>query len=284
MSKQRRAAFRISIRLQKYIADAGIASRRAAEKLIMQGRVRVDGVTVEVMGCTVDSGSIVEVDGAVIKPVEDKVYIMLNKPPGYITTVKDQFGRQSVSDLIRGVGERVYPVGRLDYETSGLIILTNDGDLAFKLTHPSNETSKTYLATVKGTPNEEEMEALRSGIMIEDRKTSPAKVKVVALNCSKGQQGGQGTVPTGGQGTVPCLICTETGIKPSPVSREGEDISIIEITIHEGRNRQVRKMFEALGHPVLRLKRTGVGGIVLGDLKEGAWRKLNEAEIRELSK
>ncbi len=262
--------------MQKYIADAGIASRRAAEKLIMQGRVRVDGIAVEAMGCTVDNGSIVEVDGVVIKPVEDKVYIMLNKPPGYITTVKDQFGRQSVSDLIRGVGERVYPVGRLDYETSGLIILTNDGDLAFKLTHPSNETSKTYLATVKGTPNEEEMEALRSGIMIEDRKTSPAKVKVVALNCSKGLQGGQGTVP--------CLICTETDIKPSSGSHEGEDISIIEITIHEGRNRQVRKMFEALGHPVLRLKRTGVGGIVLGDLKEGAWRKLNEAEIRELSK
>ena len=187
----------------------------------------------------------VEVDGKAIGLEEELVYIMLNKPEGYVTTVKDQFDRKSVIDLIKGVGARVYPIGRLDYETSGLLLLTNDGDLTYKLTHPKHEVDKTYVATVKGIPNESEINNFEKGLYIEDYKTAPAKIKIVKKNIEK-------------------------------------NYAVCEIKIHEGRNRQVRKMCRAINHPVLRLRRAAMGKIVLKDLEVGQYRHLTKEEVAYL--
>ena len=233
------------IRLQKYIADSGVASRRKAEELILQGSVKVNGNVVMEMGIKVGDSDSVEVHGKVIKPESKKVYILLNKPSGYVTTVKDQFRRPTVLDLLKGVNERVFPVGRLDYETTGLLILTNDGDFTHKMTHPKHEIEKKYLVTVVGTPTKEEISSFESGLEIEDYVTSPAKLKI--LNSKERN-------------------CT------------------IEVTIHEGRNRQVRKMCDAIGHPVLSLKRISLGKVTLGDLQEGNWRELTHIEVKSLLK
>lgn len=233
------------IRLQKYIADSGVASRRKAEELILQGSVKVNGNVVMEMGIKVGDSDSVEVHGKVIKPESKKVYILLNKPSGYVTTVKDQFRRPTVLDLLKGVNERVFPVGRLDYETTGLLILTNDGDFTHKMTHPKHEIEKKYLVTVAGTPTKEEISSFESGLEIEDYVTSPAKLKI--LNSKERN-------------------CT------------------IEVTIHEGRNRQVRKMCDAIGHPVLSLKRISLGKVTLGDLQEGNWRELTKNEVASLIK
>lgn len=233
------------IRLQKYIADSGVASRRKAEELILQGSVKVNGNVVMEMGIKVGDSDSVEVHGKVIKPESKKVYILLNKPSGYVTTVKDQFRRPTVLDLLKGVNERVFPVGRLDYETTGLLILTNDGDFTHKMTHPKHEIEKKYLVTVAGTPTKEEISSFESGLEIEDYVTSPAKLKI--LNSKERN-------------------CT------------------IEVTIHEGRNRQVRKMCDAIGHPVLSLKRISLGKVTLGDLQEGNWRELTLNEVASLIK
>jgi 23S rRNA pseudouridine2605 synthase len=233
------------IRLQKYIADCGVASRRKAEELIQLGCVKVNGTVVTEMGTKVCDSDRVEVNGKVIKPESKKVYILLNKPSGYVTTVKDQFRRPTVLDLLKGVNERVFPVGRLDYETTGLLILTNDGDFTYKMTHPKHEMEKTYLATIMGVPTEEEISRFEKGLEIEDYITSPAKLKVISSK---------------------------------------ESTCVVEITIHEGRNRQVRKMCEKIGHPVLTLKRISIGNVTLGDLKEGSWRELTSSEIESLLK
>jgi 23S rRNA pseudouridine2605 synthase len=233
------------IRLQKYIADSGVASRRKAEELILQGSVKVNGNVVMEMGIKVGDSDSVEVHGKVIKPESKKVYILLNKPSGYVTTVKDQFRRPTVLDLLKGVNERVFPVGRLDYETTGLLILTNDGDFTHKMTHPKHEIEKKYLVIVAGTPTKEEISSFESGLEIEDYVTSPAKLKI--LNSKERN-------------------CT------------------IEVTIHEGRNRQVRKMCDAIGHPVLSLKRISLGKVTLGDLQEGNWRELTQNEVASLIK
>jgi 23S rRNA pseudouridine2605 synthase len=231
------------VRLQKFLAESGVASRRKSEEIIRQGLVFVNGQVVTEMGFKVGENDIVEINGRRIALEEKKVYIMLNKPTGYVTTVKDQFSRPSVIDLVKEVKERVYPVGRLDYDTSGLLILTNDGDFTYKLTHPKHETNKTYIAHIKGIPGKEEIQNFERGLKIEDYTTSPAKLKVL--------------------------------------SKLG-DGSEVEITIHEGRNRQVRKMCDAIGHPVIALKRIAIGGLTLGDLKEGSWRTLTEAEKEKL--
>jgi len=231
------------MRLQKYLSHAGIASRRKAEELIAQGRVCVNGVRVKDMGVKVSSNDIVEVDGKNVRLEGRKVYIMLNKPVGYVSTVKDQFARKTVLDLVRDVKERIYPVGRLDYDTSGLILLTNDGDFAFTLTHPSHEIEKVYSAVVKGVVNKDKIEVFKKGIMIENYITSPAKLRIIN-------------------------ICDNT--------------SVIEITIHEGKNRQVRKMCEAIGHPVLKLKRVSIGPLKIGNLEEGKWRYLTDREVKAL--
>lgn len=233
------------IRLQKYIAECGIASRRKAEELILEGKIRVNGIIVTELGTKINpSKDIVEYNNKVIEPEQRNVYILLNKPIGYVTTVKDQFNRPSVLDLVK-VKERIVPVGRLDFYTSGALILSNDGDFVYKVTHPKHEVNKTYNVTVKGIINEDEIEDLRSGVKIDNYITKPAKVKILKTDKDK-------------------------------------NISRIQITIHEGKNRQIRKMCEAIGKKVLALHRSKIGNIDVKDLKIGEWRYLTDAEISDL--
>ena len=231
------------VRLQKYIASCGIASRRAAEKMIEDGRVAVNGTVVTELGTKVKTGDKVTLDGKSILPEKKKVYIMLNKPEGYICAVSDDRDRPCVVDLIEGVDERLFPVGRLDYDTTGLLLLTNDGEFMQKLTHPSFEIWKTYRASVKGTPTEKNIEEFSKGIVLDDGKTEPAVLEVVGY---KGNN------------------------------------AICEISIREGRNRQVRRMMEAVGHRVLKLQRIRIGGLDLGNLKPGAWRYMKEKDFKDL--
>ncbi len=234
------------VRLQKFLANAGIASRRGAEKIIAEGRVSVNGEIVREMGVQIDENyDMVAVDGEEIKKVEKKMYIMLNKPYGFVTTVSDDKGRPTVMELVSDISARIYPVGRLDYDTEGLLLLTNDGDLTYKITHPKHDVSKTYVAEVSGNISMDTIMQLRRGVVIDGYKTSPAEVEVVGA--------------------------TQYGTK-------------IEITIHEGRNRQVRKMFEELGCVVKKLKRIKEAGLTLGHLPVGKWRKLSESEINMLKK
>ncbi|MFI5358442.1 MAG: pseudouridine synthase [Halanaerobiales bacterium] len=228
-------------RLQKVMAHAGIASRRKAEQLILEGRVKVNGETVRELGRKVSPEDFIEVDGKPIRE-EKKVYILLNKPVGYISTVDDPRGRRTVLDLVADVKERVYPVGRLDYDTSGLLILTNDGELTYKLTHPSFEVKKTYLVEVEGKPGKE-LARLEKGVMLSDGMTAPAAVAEV---------------------------------------KTGKNSTSFLLTIHEGRNRQVRRMCEAIGYPVKSLKRIKFAFLELGDLPEGRYRYLTEKEIKML--
>lgn len=231
-------------RLQKYMARCGVASRRNCEKIINQGRVTVDGEIIRDMGVKINPNiHSVRVDGKLIKPESEKVYIILNKPSGYITTVRDPQGRPTALDLIDGIESRIYPVGRLDFESEGLLMFTNDGDLAYSLTHPKYEIKKRYFIIVHGYPGENKLKALREGIDIGDYITWPAEV--IALG------------------------------------RRGED-GLYNVIIHEGRNRQVRRMFEAIGHPVKYLRREGLANIDLGNLELGRWRYLSEREVRAL--
>ena len=234
------------MRINKYIASCGVASRRKAEELIISGRVTINGELITELSTTVDeTKDIVEVDGVPINQEEKKVYILLNKPEGYITTVKDQFDRPSVLDILKEVDERVYPVGRLDYETSGLLILTNDGDLTYKLTHPKHEVEKTYLAMVNGIISPEEKRRFENGLQIEDYTTAKAKLKIVKAD-------------------------------------EEKNYSVCKITIHEGRNRQVRKMCKAIGHPVRNLRRIQMGRINIRGLEVGEYRNLTDEEVAYL--
>jgi len=230
-------------RLQKFLAHCGVASRRKAEELIKDGKVKVNGKTVTEMGIIVNPKDKVEVDGKRVSLEKKKVYIMLHKPKGYVTTVSDPEGRKTVLSLIDGVDERVYPVGRLDYDSSGLILLTNDGELANWMMHPRYEAIKVYIATVEGYPSENALNKLINGVVIDGYKTAPALVKVL---------------------------------------EKYKDKTKLEITIHEGRNRQVRKMCESVGHPVIRLKRIAYAGLTLGDLKSGTWRYITETERKQL--
>ncbi len=232
------------VRLQKFLADCGVASRRGAEDIIKQGRVTVNGEKVTQMGIVIDENyDQVTVDGERLHTESKKMYIMLNKPAGFVSTVSDDKGRPTVMDLVSDISMRIYPVGRLDYDTEGLLLLTNDGDITFKLTHPKNNIEKTYVAEVTGNINMETLVKIRSGVTIDGYKTSPAKVEVIGA--------------------------TRLGTK-------------LEITIHEGRNRQVRKMFEACGCIVKRLERIREAGLNLGHLPRGKWRKLSESEVNML--
>lgn len=231
---------RMLMRLQKYIAEAQIASRRKAEEMILKGRVSVNGKIITELGTKVESDSdVVMVDGKEIHICEKMVYIMLNKPEGCVTTVKDQFNRKSVMDYVSDVRERIYPVGRLDYDTSGLLILTNDGELTYRLTHPKHNVEKTYIAEVDRKPDERDMERFRKGIVIDGRKTAEAGIKII---------------------------------------REGK-LTVLEIKIREGRNRQVRKMCAAINCNVVKLKRIATGKLKLGELEKGKYRYLDEKEI-----
>lgn len=233
------------IRLQKYIADCGITSRRKAEELIKQGKIKVNGQIVYELGTKINpQKDIVLYQDKKIKEKEKNVYILLNKPIGYVTTVKDQFKRPSVLDLVK-VKQRVVPVGRLDMYTSGALILTNDGDFVYQVTHPKHEIDKTYTVTIKGIVTEQDVELLKNGVKIEEYTTKPAKVKILKTDLEKNS-------------------------------------SRLEIIIHEGKNRQIRKMCEAVGYPVLALHRSKISGIGVKDLPLGKWRFLSKQEVERI--
>jgi 23S rRNA pseudouridine2605 synthase len=238
----------MSERLQKILSTAGVASRRLSEELILQGRVSVNGKTVTELGTKADpSVDEIKVDGRRIKTEQRKRYVLLNKPRGYITSRSDPEGRPTVMELVRGVKEYIYPVGRLDYDSEGLLLLTNDGELAARLTHPRHEVEKVYEARVKGVPDERTLERLARGVPLEGRRTAPARIRA-----------------------------SEPFVKGS-----GEQ-TIVEISIHEGRQRQVRKMFDAVGHPVVRLKRVRIGPLTDPEMPSGHWRELTPREIAAL--
>jgi pseudouridine synthase len=231
-------------RLQKIIARAGITSRRKAEELILQGRVKVNGQVVMELGSKADpEKDHVKVDGKLIHFKQPQAYLMLNKPRGYVTTLSDPEGRPTVLDLLKGVRQRVFPVGRLDYDTEGLLLLTNDGDLAHALMHPSYEVSKTYLAKVKGVLPDDKIKKLERGVPLRDGKTSPCTIKKV---------------------------------------RKTQENSWLEVTLHEGKKRQVRRMLERVGHPVLKLKRIRYAFLGLAGLLPGQYRHLSPQEVKRL--
>ena len=234
-------------RLNKFLASCGVASRRESEKLILDGRVKVNGKVVTELGTQVnENNDRVMVDDNLVKPVADYSYIMMYKPKGCVTTLKDDKGRKTVYSYLEDLNiPHLVPVGRLDYDTEGLLLLTNDGDLVHALTHPSHEVPKTYIVKVEGQVLEHKLAQLRKGVEIDGVKTAKAKVKLVDFK---------------------------------------DNISRFEMTIHEGRNRQIRKMFEAVGEEVIFLKRVSVGNVRLGGLARGTYRYLNDDEIEYLKK
>ncbi|BCZ46341.1 pseudouridine synthase [Clostridium gelidum] len=227
-------------RLQKYMASCGVASRRKCEEIILAGKVKVNGVLVNEVGTKVNPlEDVVEYEGKIISKEENKVYIMLNKPEGYISSVKDEKGRDTILDIVK-VKERVYPIGRLDYDSSGLLLLTNDGEIYNKIIHPSVEIVKKYIAVVNGEITDNDIRKFEVGIDIGDYITAPAELKIISYD---------------------------------------RDISTIEIGIHEGKNRQIRKMCAVINHEVLSLKRISMGQLKLGYLKRGEYRNLDKEEI-----
>ncbi len=233
-------------RLQKIISHAGIASRRRAEQLIVEGRVTVNNEVITTLGSKADPDTDrIEVDGTVLKLKGPKVYILLNKPSGYITTMKDEFNRPIVTDLVQIKGMRLFPVGRLDYDTEGVLLLTNDGDFTNNLLHPGNQITKKYLVKVRGVPDERALGRLAHGIRLEDGKTHPAKSRFI---------------------------------------RKATENTWIELTITEGKNKLVKRMCQAVGHPVMKLKRIEFAGLSVGKLKTGEYRKLSEREVERLKK
>lgn len=231
------------VRLQKFLAESGVASRRKSEELIDQGKVRVNG-KVAMIGDKVDpKKDTVTVNGKKIVKTKTFTYIVLHKPRGFITTMSDEMDRKCVAELIKDVPGRVYPVGRLDRDSEGMLLFTNDGAFSNAMTHPTKHIPKTYRVTVRPSISEEQITALTQGVIIDDRKTAPAEVRVITKE----------------EGRV-----------------------VLEIILYEGRNRQIRKMCEEVGLEVARLKRTAIGSIKLGMLKQGDWRNLTEDEVRKL--
>ncbi len=235
------------MRLAKYLARAGVASRRHAEEIIRASRVRINGEIADQPQAQVKDNDNVTVDDKLITEFEEKVYLLLHKPKGYISTVHDTHNRLTVMDLVKDVKKRLYPVGRLDSDTSGILLITNDGDLANRLTHPSYEIKKVYLAHVSGIPGEEALKQLREGVVIEGRKTAPAGVRLI-----------------------------------KQFSAAGKKEALLEITLIEGRKRQVKKMCEAVNHPVVSLHREEFAGLKAGSVAEGTYRHLTEHEINSI--
>ena len=231
------------MRLQKYLAECGVASRRHAEDMITQGLVQINGITVREMGLKVEEGDEVRVRGDIVTPQAEKRYVLYYKPIGEVTTSSDPEGRPTVLDRFRDFPVRLYPVGRLDFDSEGLLLLTNDGDLTARLTHPSGEVNKSYIARVSLQLTDEELNRLRFGILIDGRKTAKAGAKIL---------------------------------------KQESLFTDVLITIHEGRNRQIRRMVEALGHQVIRLKRVKYGPVELGALARGEWRELSAQEVSDL--
>lgn len=232
-------------RLQKILSQAGVASRREAERMITDGRIAVNGTPVTELGAKADPfRDTITVDGKPVTVDEKRVYVLLNKPVGYVTTLKDPEGRPIVTDLLKGLGVRVFPVGRLDYNTEGLLLLTNDGEWANRLAHPRHEVDKEYLVRIRGTVAREQIVRLEQGVDLEDGKTAPARVAL---------------------------------------TKQSDNNTWISITIHEGRYRQVRRMCEAVSLSVVRLRRVRYGSLVLGELKQGQYRHLTPAEVSALA-
>ncbi|MDH4219268.1 MAG: rRNA pseudouridine synthase [Candidatus Aminicenantes bacterium] len=236
----------MKIRLNKFLAQAGVASRREADRMIAEGRVSVNGEIVESLGTLIDEKTDkVRVDGKRIKSDTSHIYLLLNKPSGYLVTAKDPFQRPTVMDLLPSLKKRIYPVGRLDFDSEGLLLLTNDGDLAHRLMHPRFRVKKEYLIRVKIKPDSSSLVRLEKGIYLDGKKTAPAKIRI--------------------------LSTTKRG-------------TLIKVELHEGRKRELRRMFEAVGHNVLSLKRVSFGSLSLGGLKKGAWRHLKREELARLKK
>ncbi len=236
----------MQIRLNKFLAQAGVASRREVDKMIAEGRIKVNGQVVQVLGYKIDDEKDrVDVEGRRVEKEEELVYLMINKPPGYLVTLKDNFQRPTIQQLLPSLRKRVFPVGRLDYNSSGLLLLTNDGELAYRLTHPRFKVPKTYLVKVKAEPNPSGLTRLEKGIYLDGKKTAPAKIAQIEGDPKK---------------------------------------SLLKIEIYEGRKREVRRMFQAIGHKVLQLQRINFGGLGLGSLKMGKWRFLTAKEIETLKK
>ncbi len=231
------------VRLQKFLAESGVASRRKSEELIESGKVKVNGHIASIGDKINPKKDTVTVSGKKIVKQKDNTYIMLHKPRGFITTMSDEMDRKCVAELIKDVKCRVFPVGRLDRDSEGMLLFTNDGEFANALTHPTRHVAKTYRVTVRPSISEEQITALTEGIIIEDRKTAPAEVHIVTKE---------------------------------------ENRVVLEIILYEGRNRQIRKMCEEVGLEVARLKRTAIGSIKLGMLKQGSWRHLTDDEVRKL--
>lgn len=231
------------MRINKFMAECGVASRRACDEMILEGRVKVNGKKIDTPGLEINEfNDAVALDGRRITLVSKKYYIMLHKPKGYVTTVKDDKGRKTVMELIK-IRSRLYPVGRLDYDTEGLLLLTNDGQLAYALTHPSHEVPKTYIAKIKGKISDTEVRQLRKGVEIDGKMTLPAVVKIIETD---------------------------------------DEFSRVEVTIKEGRNHQIKKMFEVVGKEVVFLKRTAIGPLKLGGLGRGEYKNLTSKEIEIL--
>ena len=236
----------MQIRLNKFLAQAGVASRREVDKMIAEGRIKVNGQVVQVLGYKIDDEKDrVEVEGRGVEREEGLIYLMLNKPPGYLVTLKDNFQRPTIQQLLPSLRKRVFPVGRLDYDSSGLLLMMNDGELAYRLTHPRFKVPKAYLVKVKGEPDPSEVTRLEKGIFLDGKKTAPAKIAQIRGDPKK---------------------------------------SLFKIEIYEGRKREVKRMFQAIGHKVLQLQRTNFGGLKLGSLKAGKWRYLTRKEIDTLKK
>lgn len=231
------------MRLQKYLAGCGAASRRKCEEFITAGRVTVNGAVVTELGTQVEAGDAVTLDGKPMLPEEKKYYILYHKPMGEVCTASDPQGRATVLDRFRDFPVRLFPVGRLDFDSEGLLLLTNDGEMMQRMLHPSREVDKTYLARVDGDVSLEAIRRLRAGILLDERMTAPADVRVIR----------------------------RTGVE-----------TVALVTIHEGRNRQVRRMFDAVGHTVLLLRRVKFGPLEMGELKRGQWRELTEEELARL--
>lgn len=233
-------------RLQKILANAGVASRRKCEELIKEGKVAVNDKVVTTLGIKADpSTDVITIDGERVRLKVDKLILAFYKPKGVITSTSDPRGRKTVIDFVRGVGARVYPVGRLDYDTEGILLLTNDGELANMLMHPRHHVEKIYLVTVQGVPHGDKLEQLQQGIKLDDGMTRPAMIEYHDVDLER-------------------------------------NIAVISIKLHEGRNRQIRRMFEAIGHPVIKLKRVKFGNITLQGLVRGKYRVLRKSEINEL--
>jgi len=236
----------MKIRLNKYLALAGVASRREADRMISEGRVSVNGEMIEALGSQVNTEKDrVEVDGKRVKRLKSDIYLMLNKPPGYLVTAKDPFQRPTIMDLLPSVKERIFPVGRLDFDSEGLVLLTNDGDLAYRLMHPSYQVIKEYRLWIKPIPDRSTLAALEKGISLDGKKTARAKFRI--------------------------LTTTVKG-------------TLLMAKLHEGRKRELRRMFEYKGFRVLALKRVKLGSLDLGPLKKGEWRYLTREEIARLKK